>query len=89
VEEVSVLFFRHRDPFEHEHECAAGGADVDRLIGSVENEDGCVERSPAFNVDLGNSLADAVELHASGGRCLCPLALAFAFVPWFRHKDQP
>ena len=38
VQEVSVLFFGHGHALEHEHEGAAGGADIDGLVGGVEHK---------------------------------------------------
>jgi hypothetical protein len=40
VESRALLFFGFGDAFEHEHEGAAGAADIDRLIGGVEHEHG-------------------------------------------------
>src|SRR5260370_3100861 len=35
---MSVFFFGHGQPLEHQHDCPTGRADVDRLIGSVQNQ---------------------------------------------------
>src|SRR5271165_1749305 len=40
MQEVSVFFFGHGYALEHEHERAAGGANVDRFVRGVENEHG-------------------------------------------------
>ena len=44
VEDGSLLFFGARDAFEHQHEGAAGTADVDGLVRCIEDEDGGLER---------------------------------------------
>jgi len=61
VEEMSILFFGHGDALEHENDSAAGGADVDRLVGGIEHQHGGVE-----NVDfaLGASVFEVRDGHA-------------------------
>ena len=40
MQEVSVLFFGHRDALEHKNQGAPRGAHVDRLVGGVQHEHG-------------------------------------------------
>src|SRR5947209_9017708 len=41
---MSVLFFRNSDTLQHQHQGAPRGANVDGLIGGVENEHGRLHR---------------------------------------------
>ena len=41
---MAVLLFGHRDTFEHEHNSAAGCANIDRLVGGVQNQHRRVQR---------------------------------------------
>ena len=43
VKEVSVFFFGHGNSLEHQHNRAACGADIDRLVGGVQHQDGLMQ----------------------------------------------
>ncbi len=55
VEEVSIFLFGHGHAFENQDEGTAGGADIDRLIGGIQDEHGRVQR-----------MAVAVAMHGGG-----------------------
>ena len=46
VQKVSVFFFGHGDALQHEHDGAARGANIDRLIGGVQHQHGLMQSVP-------------------------------------------
>ena len=51
MQEVSVFLLGHGHAFQHQNDGPARGANIDRLIGSVEHQHGCVQGMPvAFAV---------------------------------------
>ena len=46
MQEVSVLFFRHGHALQHQDQSTARGADIDRLIRSIQHQHWRVQRMP-------------------------------------------
>jgi hypothetical protein len=63
VQHEAVFFFGARDALEHQDESAARAADVDRLIGSVENQDGHLQDLAGVRPAL------ALRMHNTSGFC--------------------
>ncbi len=68
VQEVSVFFFGHGDALQHEHDGAARGTDVDRLVGGVQHQHGLMQRvAIAFVVHARSEHGQGkVRPHAAG-----------------------